>query len=273
MALCFRFLCFLGLMGMGLSSAYASDTASPSEMTFCYENQNYLPFIKHSPEQGVVEGKVVEGKNGALPDLVIKATQKLGIRAVFVRKPWKRCIVLLRAGEVDGIFAAIWQPDRDKWGVFPKAANHPDIRYRIWQVNYSIYSHRNSGLTWDGSTFSGVLNGISAPLGYVAEGKLRQLGVKSRSSYLPSEGLRLVAKNRLDAYVLESTIGDYLVSSEGLGTLVRSLPAPLFSADWYLPLSHQLVKKYPDISVRFWKALADARQTHGETLKKQYQLN
>ncbi len=264
----YRFLCLLVSSVLGLSPALADDAAGPSEMRFCYENQNYLPFVRHSPDRDVSEGK-----NGVLPDLVIRATQQLGIRAVFVRKPWKRCIVLLETGQVDGIFAAIWQPGRDKWGVFPKVDGKPDIRYRIWQVDYRIYSYNGSSLTWDGQTFTGVLNGISAPLGYVAESRLRQLGVKSRSSYLPSEGLHLVAKQRLDAYVLESSVGDYLVNAEGLSSIVNVLPDPLFNADWYLPLSHQLVKRYPDISARFWQALADVRKTHGDTLKKQYQLN
>lgn len=246
--------------------ASADETDMPKEMTFCYENQDYLPFIRH------VSGDLVsEGKNGVLPDLVLQATKKLGIKANFVSKPWKRCIVLLQAGEVDGIFAAIWQPERDKWGVFPKIKKQLNDRYKIWQVNYQVYSRKDSALEWDGQVFTGVVTGISAPLGYVAESKLHQQGVKSRTSYLPADGLHLVAKHRLDGYVLESSIGDYLIRSEGLDTDVQPLPIPFFSADWYLPLSHRIAKKYPQAPERFWRALAEVREANGETLKTLYQ--
>lgn len=261
-----RSLCFFIGSMLCAAGVQATNDSLPEQMTFCYENQNYLPFIRQAED-----GLVVEGKNGVLTDLVIQATGKLGVKAEFINKPWKRCIVLLQSGEVDGIFAAIWQPEREKWGVFPKHLEQPDERYKIWQVNYQIYARRDSALDWDGKAFTGIVTGVSAPLGYVAEKKLQQLGVKSRSSYLPADGLNLVAKHRLDGYVLESSIGDYLTRSEGLESDVKPLPIPFFSADWYLPLSHRLAKKYPQAPILFWQALAEAREAHGEALKAAYQ--
>lgn len=265
MVLLSRLICFL-IVGVGFLPLSQAGSALPDEMTFCYENQDYLPFIRQAED-----GLVIEGKNGVLTDLVIQTTKELGIEATFINKPWKRCIVLLQSGEVDGIFAAIWQPERDEWGLFPKSGSVPDERFKIWQVDYQIYSQSDTELLWNGERFQGVVTGISAPLGYVAEQKLIQLGAKSRASYLPADGLHLVAKRRLDGYVLESSIGNYLIRSEGLTSQVAPLSLPFFSANWYLPLSHNFAKKYPQAPELFWQALAKARHSHGETLKIQYQ--
>lgn len=261
----FRFVVFVLMVSANGLPVYAASPEAPAEMRFCYENQDYLPFIRH-----VRSGVVSPGNNGALPDLIIKTTRKMGLKAQFISKPWKRCIVLLEAGEVDGIFAAIWQPERDAWGAFPKHEGQPDSRYHLWQVDYKIYAHIESGLSWNGEHFNGVASGVSAPLGYVAEKRLRQQGVLSRSNYLPAEGLNLVAKNRLDGYVLESSIGDYLIQHLGLQDQVRALGRPFFSAEWYLPLSHHWVKQYPDTSRQFWKILAEIREQEGEQIKARY---
>lgn len=243
--------------------ANASDL--PKKLTFCYENQNYLPFVRQSPG-----GQVIFGQNGILPDMVLKATKRLGIEAHFIQKPWKRCIHLLKTGRADGLLPAIWQQDREDWGLFPKRNGQPDSRYRVWQADYMVYSHKASALRWDGVRFQGLRAGLSSPLGYVSEKKLRQLKAISPLSYLPIQGLHLVAKQRLDGYVLERSIGDYLVSAEQLSADITPLKIPFLSADWYLPVSHHLVRQHPDAAQQLWRALAKIREQEGPAFSHHY---
>ncbi len=239
--------------------------ASQTMMRFCYENQNYPPYLIE-PENGVVS----LGNSGVLTDLILHATKNVGIKAEFVHYPWKRCITLLETGQVDGIYAAIWLKKRDKWGVFPKQNGKPDSRFHLWQVKYNIYTLKDTELTWDGEQFTGVKTGLAAPLGYVAEEKLEQLKVKAAHTYLPKDGMRLVGMGRLDGYVVESAIGDHLQHSIPEARDVISLGEPFMLADWYVPLSHAWVKEYPELSEKFWQALADARDQYGPTLYQKY---
>lgn len=244
---------------------YASEAIA--QMRFCYEDQEYRPFLVASSDH-----QTLWGRNGALPDLVIETTRALNIQAEFVNFPWKRCIALLNAGEVDGIFAAIWQKAREAWGVFPKTGQQPDSRYSLWRVQYQVYTHKDSSLTWDGKSFSNIKTGIAAPLGYIAEQKLKQMGVLSRNSYTPNEGLRLVGLNRLDGFVVESNIGDHIVHDLNIQDEVMTLPTPFMTADWYLPLSHQWVSRQPELAQRFWQKLAEIREARADALKSQYSL-
>lgn len=250
-----------------LNPAAQADTSALITMRFCHEDQEYSPFVIASSNH-----QTALGQNGILPDLVIKTTQRLGIQTEFVHYPWKRCIALLKAGEVDGIFAAIWQKERDDWGVFPKSTHQADPRYSLQNVKYSIYTNPKSNLNWNGTQFTNVRIGISAPLGYIAEQRLRKMGVLSRNSYTPQEGLRLVSLNRLDAFIVESNIGDHIVHQLGIEQNVKVLPIPFMTTDWYLPLSHQWVKTNPSLAKKFWETLATVRNQEGQQLQLQYSL-
>lgn len=171
------------------------------------------------------------------------------------------------------MFAAIWLPERDSWGVFPGRQSGlatPDRRYRLWQVDYPILTRVGSGLSWDGERFTGVNRGLTAPLGYVAQQRLGTLGVLSKASHTAEKALRLVASGRLDGYVVERQIGLSLIHKLGLDGRVQMLPLPLMTADWHLPLSHQFVKRHPDLSARFWQSLGEERERRLKELTQRY---
>ena len=111
---------------------------------------------------------------------------------------------------------------------------------------------------------------MAAPLGYVADEKLGELNVKAQNNYLPEEGLRLVALQRLDGYVVESAIGEHLLRLSGIEGQVRALKKAFLYADWYVPLSHQWVARYPELARAFWQQLARVRDKHGRTLYEKY---
>lgn len=251
-----------------LNPVAQADSSAPVKMRFCYENQEYSPFIIDSRGH-----PTTLGLNGILPDLVIETTQRLGIQPEFVSYPWKRCIALLKTGKVDGIFAAIWQKDRDEWGVFPKSDQQANPRYSLWSVVYSIYANPKSNLKWDGTHFTNVRSGISAPLGYIAEQRLRKMKVLSPNSHTPQEGLRLVSLNRLDGFVVERNIGDHIVHLLDIKQNIKVLPIPFMTTDWYLPLSHLWVKNNPSLAQKFWETLATVRHQTGEQLQRQYSLH
>ncbi|MBB1489625.1 substrate-binding periplasmic protein [Oceanospirillum sediminis] len=247
-------------------SLLAEQDDGPVTMRFCYENQQYLPYVIQLGSQGAA----ISESAGMLTDMVKMATEKAGIKAQFIHYPWKRCIALLESGQVDGIYAAIWQKKREAWGRFPKQGSKPDETLRMWRAEYHIFTHRDSGLQWDGQQFSGVKTGLAAPLGYVADEKLGELNVKAQNNYLPEEGLRLVALQRLDGYVVESAIGEHLLRLSGIEGQIRVLKKVFLYADWYVPLSHQWVSLYPEKARLFWQHLARIREERGKTLYEKY---
>lgn len=240
---------------------------APQVLRICYETQDSLPFYSAVTDQS-------PAGPGLLLELIQAAAKQANLSLEFQRQPWKRCILQLQQGQSDGIFAAIWQPERDSWGQFPGRDTQSDApvqrHYRLWQVDYPIIAHRDGTLGWDGAQFSGTRNGLSAPLGYVANQQLDALGVLAKPTYSAEIALKLVAHERLDGYVLERQIARHYIRTLGLQTQLVLLPKPLLNADWYLPLSHQFYRQHPEVAQRFWQALAEQREARSAELSKRY---
>ncbi|WP_284383508.1 hypothetical protein [Litoribrevibacter albus] len=249
-----------------VSATSVANDARP--VVICYENLDYVPFM-------MGEEEVPDYKPGVLIDLIRTAAPDQPFD--FQRKPWKRCIKLLKDGKMDGMFATIWLKERDQWGQFPPATKQFGVpaeqRYRLWHVQYQIFINRASLLKWDGHQFSGFRGiGLSAPPGYVAKIKLEELGVLASGSYTASEGFKLVALDRLEGYVVEKLIGlqtIYRIPTE-LRNRISYIKEPLFNADWHLVFSHQFMSDHAEIAQGVWDGLADVPMEERQAIFQRY---
>ncbi len=241
-----------------------ADEAGAQSLRLCYEDENNPPYTwsgdhrRRNPED-----------NGVLLDLISAAADRIGLKAHFITMPWKRCIRNFRDSRVDAIFATIWVRNRDHWGRFPKKSGTVDNSRSLWLARYPIYSHRQSPLSWDGRAFQQLSFGVSAPLGYVAEHKLRESGAFSGRAYPPEEGMKLLSMQRLDGYIAEESIIDSLITDRNYQQ-IRKLPVPFFTAHWHVPLSDLWYQRNPDLAERFWNALREVRLESGDRLYRQY---
>lgn len=233
-------------------------------LRICYESDDAMPFWTDAQQ----------AKPGLLVELIQAAARQADLRLAFQRQPWKRCVMQLQSGQSDGIFAAIWQADRDAWGQFPgrdpQRALPVDRNYRLWQADYPIITRVDSSLQWDGQQFSGLQHGLSAPLGYIASQRLQALGVLATASQSAEKALKLVALGRLDGYVIERQIGNTHIRELGLQSNLKVLPIALLEADWYLPLSHRFTEQHPELARRLWQALREQRQRQQAELSQRY---
>jgi polar amino acid transport system substrate-binding protein len=258
---------YFSLVALALLAPATALAATPEVLRLCYETEDSKPFW------GTVADHRMPGQ-GLLLDLIQSAAKQANLRLELQRQPWKRCILQLQQGQSDGIFAAIWQPERDLWGQFPGRDAQSDApvqrNYRLWQVDYPIIVRNGGTLEWNGKQFSGTKNGLSAPLGYVANQQLAALGVLAKSTYNAEIALNLIARGRLDGYVLERQIARSHIRNLGLQAQLAFLPKPLLEADWYLPLSHQFYRQHPQVAQRFWQALGEQREARAAELTARY---
>lgn len=250
------------LLFIGLSS----QPALAEQITLCYEEQDYRPYLRTTTQ--ITDEKT--GLRGMFPDMALLAGKQVGIKVRFTTSSWKRCIDLLRTGQADGMFAAIYKAEREKWAVYPRTEGKVDITKRLWTVDYSVYSHRNSPLIWNGTGFQFVVNGIDAPAAYFTYDQLREMAVLPARNSLPEKGLQLLALQRLDGYVLERFTAESLIDRLKLNDQLKS-HQPLFASEnLYLVLSKQWARAQPDRADAFWAALANVREQHGQSLLRTY---
>ena len=234
--------------------------------TLCIEEADYLPYMS-----GIGESK---GK-GMVPHMIRAAAKENQQPLKIVVYPWKRCIDMLSKGQTDALAGSIWLPEREAWGTFPKLTGQPkgapDRSKRLWSGEYPVFVAQQGTLSYDGKQFNGVKTGLSAPSGYVAWQRLKDAGVLNPAVLPPKTGLKLVALNRLDGYVVERHIGQHLLDKMGLTSQVTTLPTPYIKDDWYLAFSHQFQAANPDLTQRIWTSLGKIREEQGAELLRAYQ--
>lgn len=230
-------------------------------MTLCVEDADYSPFIVPSelPQDA-----------GVLPELALYAAQQTQQTIDLIRRPWKRCIDMVQKGQADLILAAIWLPERDVWGHYPKHATDPsgppDRSKRLWTAEYPVFVANNSALSFDGTQFSATTIGLAGPPGYVVTKRLEAMGLLYSQPLMPLTGLRLVALERLDGYIVERHIGTHQLYQQNLQKKVRTLDTVFQRDDWYVVFSHLFAKQNPDAVRDFYTALAQARERFGQVL-------
>lgn len=228
-----------------------------AEMVICHEDQEYPPHIymvKNGPSKGI------------LPAIIRKSLNELNVKYKMVAYPWKRCIYELKKGKVDAIFGAIWSPDRDRWLKFPKDKKKLDYSRSLWKAEYPIFVRKDTKINYKNKKFSNVTNGISAPPGYIAEQKLRELKVLSKSSYLVKQALPLVLKSRIDGYVVEREIGNHQIGKMKASNELTTLSDNFFVDYWFMPVSKNYYQDNQELVEKIWTKMSQVRQNRKKAM-------
>lgn len=81
-------------------------------------------------------------------ELYRQIARQLGLELKMVRMPWKRCLFELKAGLLDGVFPASFNPERLKIGVFPFKNGKVDQTRKSRDSTYCLYRLKSSPVTW-----------------------------------------------------------------------------------------------------------------------------
>ncbi len=224
----------------------------------CYEDQDYQPYLVDTSDEPR------KPNPGVLVELSQLAFKKVGLDIRFVRRPWKRCMRLVQEGQAVGMFGVIYLQEREKVGMYPMKNDKPDDERRLLSVDYPIFTQTKTKPFWDGKSFQSKHSlKIGTPLGYATVKSLENdHHIKPNTTYLPEEGLRLVADYKMDGYIVEKYVGLSLLKKLHLeDKLVPQMP-PFQHQDLYLLLSHQFYKRSPQIAEKLWSVIGQLRQSH-----------
>lgn len=237
-----------GAVAFGLTQvAVAAD--KPASARLCYESTDIFPWVMlDRPGLNIIHLKAVE--------------QKLGIKLELVSAPWKRCQEEMRAGVVDGIFAASFKTDRLEMGVYPMAGDKPDPARAMMHDAYSLYRLKGGALKWDGKALT-ASGPVGAQLGYSVIEQLKQLGAKvDDGAKTADDNLRKVIAGRVEAAALMTLEGDAsLKGNPEFAEKIEKVVPPLVEKPFFLMLSKQFVAKYPEYANEIWKTVADVRDS------------
>ncbi|WP_028864834.1 hypothetical protein [Psychromonas aquimarina] len=246
-----KYLVFILLMISAVSSA--------QPLALCVEKVDYPPFME------------LDQQNGVFYQFIKLMNEQSDLHIKLVSRPWKRCLREVELGIFDGAFAVIYTAKRDQMFAYPKTADGLlDNSKALWKVNYPVFVHKESTLQWNGVQFNQSEIQVASPLGYVVSERLALMPSLIALNMEAVKGLQLVARQRLDAYVVEDSIGKKIIQRHGLNSALTTLEKPFLVKDWYIVLSKEFVHKHPTAAGQFWELLADVRREHGQRLYQFY---
>jgi len=241
-----------GLIITACAMLAAPAGANAATMRIAFEDREQYPYY-------LGEGDAIDwDRPGISVEIVKKVAEDLGIEVVFLRQPWKRCLISLGSGQVDAIFNSSFVKDRMWYGVYPGTIRVPDPYYRIATISYSLYRQKGSAASWDGEQLTGVEGPIGAVLGYSIVDDLKRMGIKLEEVGSSRQNLVKLAIGRVSGVVLQTVTGDQLLKSGAFPTIERVDP-PIVTKAYYLLMSRAFVRDNPDMAARFWLKIAELR--------------
>jgi len=220
-------------------------SAAQISLKICHEENYYPPYIYQ--EKNVAKGILV--------DIIMAAVKEINISVELYSKSWIRCQQDVMSGQAHALFAMVQTDERKQAFAFP-----PERRlskWYLWLAQYPVFTAK-------GTPFSAAEyrpnKGIGAPLGYVVWDILNGKNWLSPYQYEPIDGLKMLAINKLDGYVVERQIGLHLLEISNLTTEVEVNKDLILQSKWYLPFNKSFYKSEKALVENIWSHIAVQRR-------------
>lgn len=244
----------------------AAAQPKPASLTFACEDTNSFPWVFQS--KGNTEGLNIE--------LLKILERKLGVRINLVKYPWKRCLAMMKSGEVDGVIGSSFKPDRLNMGSYPTkqgGSNEStrekdiDVSKRLHTSGYSLYRLKGTAIEWNGKAFKNLGEKIiAAQMDFTISEDLSRLGaVVKETPEDPSFIFRGLINGHYAAAALQTSTANHILNRNSeYRRRIEKCSAdinPFHQKPYYLMLSFQLINKYPGFADKIWKGVQEVRES------------
>lgn len=228
----------------------AARAADEPPLTVCAEDENSYPWL-------------LKDRSGLNMVMMRLMEPHVGRRIVVDLQPWRRCLVSLQEGRVDGAFKASFREDRLKFGLYPMQGAKPDPHRHMLEESYHLYRMKGTPVDWDGARFANASGPVGAQSGFSIIEQLRGQGLEVDDGAKAAEIIfDKLQRGRIVAAALQTNQGDHaLASNPALAARIEKVGPPLAVKAYYLMLSRQFVEKNPALAERVWAAVAQVRES------------
>lgn len=200
--------------------------------------------------------------NGLNLTMLRMVEKRVGQKFLIENLSWKRCLLMVQEGAMDGAIASSYREERRQMGAFPAMPDGqmPDRHRRMSGETYFFYTLKNSSFAWDGNTIAGAQLPVAVQMGYSAVARLQEKGVRvDDRERRPENLLRKVLAGLDSAAVLAQGEGERLLRDPRFAGKLVKQPIALYQTDGYLLLSHSFVARNPQHAQNIWNGIAAVR--------------
>ncbi|HLZ64809.1 MAG TPA: transporter substrate-binding domain-containing protein [Aliidongia sp.] len=250
---------------VGISTSKAAEPAPP--IAIVYDTNENPPFT-----YGV--GTDTDPKKpGLVIELLQQASAHAGIPVTFTRVPWARGLQMVEAAQADAIFMSSYTEDRLRYGVYPMKDGKPDAARKLVDLSYWLYVRKDSGISWDGKTITGLQAPVGATTGYAVVPMLRQLGIAVEEDPIHLRNLHKLESGAIDAYAeLQAHVDGLIRAYPRMFQSIVKLTPSIRTTAYYLMFSKAFYAARPEDAERVWDAIAwvNAQATFQDMVREKY---
>jgi polar amino acid transport system substrate-binding protein len=224
--------------------------AEPQSIRICHDREPLRPWR-------------LEGQQGLDFELIRQLQPQLAVRFEFIALPWKRCLLSLEQGRVDGAMGVSYSAERSAFAMYPLHEQQPQVALRMRSESYVLYRRKGTAVRWHAGAVVDLLGVVGIQHGYSITDFLQQLKVPVDSGAGSAEAnLHKLLKGRVGAAVLLGQEGDYwLRHNLAFHAALERVEPPLQEKHYYLVYSRAFYERHTAWVLRSWQAVALARDS------------
>lgn len=186
--------------------------------------------------------------------LIASALKDLKIEVKYQYAPRERCLLKIKRGEVDAVFAGV-TTERMAYMTFPRKKNKEiDTSKALGTIVYRIYKKKDSNIDWDGKEFLNLGNktvGVQRGLQVMTD--LQAKNIKTDGDLVATAEQNLIKLNlgRIVAAAVEENQGDKILEDYNFQSLTK-LSKPFSTSTVYLALSLSYYAKNTILAEKIW---------------------
>lgn len=252
-----RAVCRVGWLGLALWGAQAAAAEAP--LRLCMAESAALP-ARVWQEAGLDEP--AQRQLDVFTAALLARQIELPVQALVL--PWRRCLLEVQSGRIDGVLGLSYTPERAEWAVFPLRQGRPDDALRLRRDAYHWYVNTTQAPRWDGVRLQGDKPlRLGTVAGYSVVALLHQQGYELDTQTANSAAsLRMLALGRLDAAaLLPGEVEPWLAREPDWARRIQRLDPPLQQRSYFLAFSQAFAQREPEQLSRIWQALAAVRDS------------
>lgn len=216
-----------------------------AEIVIAFDTQSMGTANKPSPHQKVELDKLQ------------KIANDNNIAISFKAYPWKRSLLMVEKGVIDGVIQASYKTDRATYAKYPMMGGQPDSSKRLNDGNsYYIYRNLETPLRWDGKTFSHKGTVAAMDKYAVVEDLKKHPNITIQTFTNNAEIIRKLATKQIDAYAGSAIITDNLLKKfPALAKNIVRESLPIRKKDYFLIFSKITYKEKSKDMETLWNGL------------------
>lgn len=248
------------LFGLIIAGAAQADSAM---LRIAYTDQESPFFIMGN-------GREIPSLPGIAVDIVAHAAERCDVTVEMERLPGGRLLASLENNSIDSVLMLSFSPERMSIAVYPMKDDAADPDRQLATLSYAFYVRRTSALAWDGRSLSGQTQPVGANLGWSIVNDLRKAGIAVETAQDTRNNFSKLMLDRIDAFAVQSSIGDAYVAAHALGNNVTKLEPPISEKAYYQVFSHAWHQAHPDSALCLWRTAAEIRDRDVPALLSRY---